>query len=303
MQEQQSQTNQTLTPDAARSCALCQRPLTDAASVETGVGPICRSRSNEALARSFPARFQEAFQLMQIAREKQLLACSIPTLQPTLSSICDALLMDPDARTREDWRIVIKQAEWVLSHNHIGGRVRCLLQDLAEALGYNATAALWRGEMVMGKATLTCVNGHLRLQSPRPNAEVREHLRSSGWKFYPSTCAWELKANSDNKILDAEQFIRSYFFKCQTDEAIQAARQHLAQTQPQAPSMWIKRSDKIIIKAPYNADFIAALKAGIPAPQRAWLAASKEWVVDGTFEDAVRLLLKQYYETRSTEAA
>ena len=85
-------------PLTNRSCSICHRELTDAASVETGVGPVCRSRSNEALAKSFPANFDEAFALVCTARDKGLLV-TVPEAQATLTAIADAVIMDADARS------------------------------------------------------------------------------------------------------------------------------------------------------------------------------------------------------------
>jgi hypothetical protein len=105
-------------------------------------------------------------------------------------------------------------------------------------------------------------------------------------------------------IQEAEQVIKSYFLSCDVNPALDAARQHLAQT-PQAstPSFCTKRGDKIAVKTPYNQAFIEALKAGIPAPQRAWVAASKEWIVDGAFEESIKALIQTHFTGPARRAA
>lgn len=312
--------------DSSRACALCHKPLTDAASVESGVGPVCRQRSNEALARAFPVRWGDALEMMQIAQDKGLISDAPVAVRRTLAAIASALLDDPDAPQREDWRAVIKQAEWVLSHTEIGGRVRCLLRDLAELLGYPATAALWRGEMVIGKATLTFEGGALHLRSPRPMPEVRDQLYADGWRYFGQDKAWRLRVRSDEGLAQAERRVRASFLRCDVTEAIGAAQQHLrapspppkaphltpalsqtlaptlaqapAATASQAPSRaacWTKRGTKLRVRAPYLPAFIDDLKAAIPPRQRAWAPASSEWVIDDRFQDAVQALLRAHF--------
>lgn len=300
-----SSTPSTFTLDASRSCSICGRELTDAASVETGVGPICAKRSNDALARSFPACFAEAFSLVCIAREKGLLV-TIPPAQATLDAIGDAFLMDPDASSRSDWRLVIKQAEWILSHKHIGGRLRCFLHDLAESLGYHATVALWRGEMVIGKATLTFANGLLTLRSPRPCADVRERMREQGWRFNPTSKGWSLRFVSTSELDRAELLVRSFFFDCDTDEALvgahKALRSPLFSPAPSAPAapppapLWERRGQTLALHTPYNAAFVQALKTAIPPRARQWVAAAKEWVVAAEHEAAVVALIGEHFK-------
>lgn len=297
-----SSTPSTFTLDASRACSICGRELTDAASVETGVGPICAKRSNDALARSFPACFAEAFSLVCIAREKGLLV-TIPPAQATLDAIGDAFLMDPDAPDRQDWRLVIKQCEWILSHKHIGGRLRCFIFDLAEALGYHATAALWRGEMVIGKATLTFANGLLTLRSPRPCADVRERMREQGWRFNPTTKGWSLRFVSNTELDRAELLVRSYFFDCDTASAIDAARNALTHSPslspaPAAPppALWERRGNVLALHTPYNSAFVLALKTAIPPRARQWVAAAKEWVVNAEHEAAVVALIGEHFK-------
>lgn len=294
-------TNPTIHGEATRSCALCQKPLTDAASIEAGVGPICRSRSNEALARTFPARWREAFRMMQIGREKGLLVCALPQVQPTLTALADAVLMDPAAGDRSDWRVVIKQAEWILSHDHIGGRLRCLLHDLAELLGYTATAALWRGEVVIGKATLRLEQGQLVLRSPRPNPEVRERLHACGWRFDRTKTAWARRVATPEDLLASEQLLKTHFLSLDADDALAQALSHLQHAQPRTPApaaLWEQRGDRIALKTPYNKAFVDALKAAVPARERVWVAASREWLVSQNFSEAVQQLVSAHFAQR-----
>lgn len=282
-------------PLTNRSCSICQRELTDAASVETGVGPVCRSRSNEALAKSFPANFDEAFALVCTARDKGLLV-TVPEAQATLTAIADAVIMDADARSRSDWRTVIKQAEWVLSHNGIGGRVRCLLQDLADALGYNATAALWRGDVVVGAASLRFDAGCLILQSPRPSAEIRDKMREAGWRFTPGPKTWAVKAANTRAIACAERLVSTHFAGCEGVEAAVAAARGALGGGAARPEVEVKPvGERLAVRTPYNTDFVASLKALVPYAARSWDGAAKVWMVSRDHEPTVRDLIARFF--------
>lgn len=279
-------------PVSNRSCSICQRELTDAASVETGVGPICRQRSNEALAKSFDANLGEARALVETAASKGLLA-TVPEAQATLTAIADAVLSDAE---RTDWRTVIKQAEWVLSHNGIGGRVRCLLQDLAEALGYHATAALWRGEVVVGAASLRFDAGCLILQSPRPSAEIRDKMRESGWRFTPGPKTWAVRAGNAQAIACAERLALTHFAGCEGVTAAVAAARSALGGGASRPEVEVKAvGERLAVRTPYNTDFVASLKALVPYGARSWDGAAKVWMVSRDHEPTVRDLISRFF--------
>lgn len=281
-------------PVTNRSCSICQRELTDAASVETGVGPICRSRSNEALAKSFAADLVEARALVATAADKGILS-TVPEAQATLTAIATAVLSD-DAGERTDWRTVIKQAEWVLSHNGIGGRVRCLLQDLAEALGYHATAALWRGEVVVGDATLRFESGCLILQSPRPSAEIRDKMRESGWRFTPGTKTWAVRAGNTRVIACAERLVLTHFAGCEGVAAAVAAARGALGGGAARPEVEVKPvGERLAVRTPYSPDFVASLKALVPYGARSWDGAAKVWMVSRDHEPTVRDLISRFF--------
>lgn len=295
-----------LAVDSTRACALCQKPLTDAASVEAGVGPICRSRSNEALARTFQVRWGEALSMMRAAQERGLLRCpEVPTVQPTLDKIGAAVLTDPDAPQRRDWREVIQRAAWVLSHTRISGRLRCLLRDLAELLGYPATAALWRGEVVMGEAEARWEGGALWLRGPRPPAEVRDKLHDARWRYLSKDKAWRLTVRALADVDAAAQLLATHYLRCDMDAALAAARQAVsaspaassAAARPPAPARatWTRQEGRLWLRAPYNPPFIEALKATIPARRRVWVAASGAWVIDAEYQDALSALVAAHF--------
>jgi hypothetical protein len=132
-----------------RTCSRCGKELDDAASREAGIGPVCRKLDNALLAKRIPADVHSA------------LVCAGRLVGSTLDSGDTAATMErvraalaaPDALTRDDWRLVVKQIEWLLSFPSRSDE-RDHLFDLVGALGYTTLVACWRGETSSGRPTL-----------------------------------------------------------------------------------------------------------------------------------------------------
>lgn len=58
----------------------------------------------------------------------------------------------------------------------------------------------------------------------------------------------------------------------------------------------IKGQATISIQTPYNASFVDALKAEIPATHRKWDSSSKTWNVSGQFEEKAREITRRFFE-------
>ena len=58
---------------------------------------------------------------------------------------------------------------------------------------------------------------------------------------------------------------------------------------------WRNATDELVIAAPYNGMFVAALKETVPPRYRTYARESKRWTVGGGFQSrAVRLLLAHF---------
>ena len=51
----------------------------------------------------------------------------------------------------------------------------------------------------------------------------------------------------------------------------------------------------LIIRSPYNADFVAALKESVPPQARKWDGLNKAWTVSPEYGDVVAALMQQHY--------
>lgn len=153
-----------MTHNTSRICTRCGKELTDAASMEAGIGPICRDLDNALLARLIPSDVVKA---RAVFDNVDLTAVAPETLK-TLNEVYGALFAD-DAMTREDWRVEVKRIEWSLSHpsnNYMRGD----LTNVVAALGYIGLAALWNGEAKTGKAMITFMNSRIVIQAAKCKA-------------------------------------------------------------------------------------------------------------------------------------
>lgn len=295
----------TFTRAAARACCICGKDLTDAASIESGIGPICRKRANEALARTFPCDRPLALRVLREAREKGVFARLPGVVYPTL----DAIIADVEGgEGRADWRETIKRVEWVLSHQHVGHLAHTALYALGEALGYPASVALWRGDVVVGKATVEALGPTLAVRGPRPNPATRDALKRAGFYFNSTSVAWVATPRTQAAIDKARDALRIHYLAPEgLDEAcatlagrLAAAPTPAAPTTPAPAAVRMVRQDLhgipgAYIYAPYNAAFVGELKEAIVWRERQWVPAEKAWwVARTTFARCSALLAKHY---------
>lgn len=184
-----------------RHCFRCSRELTDAASLEAGIGPICRQLDNAILATTFPVEPAN----LALARDKVVEALALAAMQgdtlapmipaeciPTVQAILDATA---NVEANGDYRKVVKRVEWVLSFQ-LNWQVKNPLVALVSALGYKALVGLWSGKTATGKVTVSVTTAEsgavdLIVSGPR-NRFAGIALSKSGAKFHYADKAWHL---------------------------------------------------------------------------------------------------------------
>jgi hypothetical protein len=161
-----------------RFCSRCYKALTDAASQEVGVGPICRNLDNALLAAKIPSDLPKALEAYK--------SVDVGTLPPeTVATFIklEADIIAPDAETRLDWRETVKRIEWMRSFGMPSHTYQHLLH-IVEALGYIGVASMWKGEAASGEATCAFVEGRLMVQGPQ-NKSFRIAIKKlMGWKYH-----------------------------------------------------------------------------------------------------------------------
>lgn len=303
---------------AGRSCCRCRKDLTDAASMEAGIGPICRKQDNALLANSIPANPPEALHAILGIDGATLDPITLPTFQSAVNALALNI-------AGTDWRKVIKQVEWILSFEANRKVALAKFTDVAKALGYLGLAALWNGEASTGLATVFINADRICVAGPR-NSAARFALKQMGALFAyqlpkpdgTSTPAWHAPVEKVDAFATAvsthypmnvglaESIAAAKKIVADKEAAAKAAKLAAASVTTQAPTnggavsktrIEIKGKTLNVI-TPYNANFIADLKLAVPYSYRAWEPTQKCWKVDAQYQNAVADLIVKHYKAQ-----
>ncbi len=162
-----------------RHCSRCRRELTDPASRECGVGPICRNKNNHLFAKTIQANVPAASAL--------ILGTNAESLPPEVHSCWENLKcrfvnkiegteQQSDIMfTGADFRDCVKDIDYILSF-HMSPALRSRMVDIVQHLGYPGLAAVLSNEASLSVAKLwfddgrvfmkgrTCKAGFLRMR-------------------------------------------------------------------------------------------------------------------------------------------
>jgi Family of unknown function (DUF6011) len=160
----------------SRHCSRCGLPLTDAASREHGVGPLCRKKNNDIFAKQIPADVATASAIMlslkssnfhsEIAGQFEVLKDSFLTKLQRLSrenSGQGIILSGADFRKIVDWFDI------ALSYP-ITYETKLNIIKLIDAVGYKRLAGVLKGDVCMSPAKLTIQDGFLVLEGKNNKA-------------------------------------------------------------------------------------------------------------------------------------
>ena len=261
----------------SRTCTRCRLPLTDAASMEAGIGPICRKMDNHVLATQIPAN-------ITAAREALF---AVGTQDAVLTATFAKVEMDLYADTA-DYRATVKRIEWILSHP-IPSNDRKAFEAVVTALGYVALVAMWNGEVAKGKATVRFEAGRLYLKGPN-NKAGRSALKAiPGRQFHGETTEWSVPAK---QLGDFAKVVAKHWPNHDATalgEALTAAGAHVSG--PVVPWTLTLKGDVLTVKTPYHAGFVEALKGAVHYKDRRWNGFDKVWEVNPACEAQVKTAL------------
>ncbi len=283
-----------------RSCSHCLRALTDAASLDAGVGPICRGFENKLYAKALAADARAARDAFTAA----LLLGVAPETAEVLEAVHADVLETVLGGGEEDLRKLVKRVDWALSYAHPKGTRTLLIQGV-KALGYIGLAAILAQSAGTGAATVVVDGTVLRLTAPQNKAASFAFKKIPGRIFSSVTKRWTFPVWQVAKVKAVVQ----EFYPCSTVEwatieMVAAILQApVAEIAPPAPPPAGKTSVTrhqgthtafLRVVAPYNPAFIAAVKA-LPYQDRAWNAGLKMWEVRANQETAVLTLIATHY--------
>lgn len=271
-----------------RHCQRCGLELTDAASMNEGIGPICRKMDNEVLAQIIPANLHQAR-----AAANAAIAAGVFHAEECRNTMEQVIVDLADDECR-DWRKTVKRVEWMLSFAH-NYEVKNTLISIAYALGYTALALVWTHQKgVAGAATVRVADGMLFVKGPR-NAGALQLLRAMpGRRFEGATKEWSAPFGS---FAEFSKAVRTGYPKHTIEgfdswDALEAhCRAHApARRSPTAVSRPMVRikvlGALLLVEAPKNYDLIDSLKS-LPYRDRRWSPAACAWEVSARHQAAV----------------
>lgn len=285
-----------------RCCVRCGKELTDAASLEVGIGPVCRQLANKLLALAIPADVELAKSLyFQAAQQREDFPKEVLGVCAT---IAEELLHGIGADG--DWRKTVKRIEWVLSFD-LPAEAAALLIGVVEALGYVSVASFLRGVSSSGTAEVWFAEGRLFVAGPN-NKGGREAIKALVGRSYHAECltpsedvrpGWSVPAKH---VAAFKTLVLKFWpFSKGLEEAVAAAQTYVAAT-PKVETgsgqkeVWVvMEGNQLVVKTPYNAGFIAALKSTVPWKNRQWNPGKKVWVCDGGYQEVVTHLVLEYF--------
>jgi len=311
----------------SRHCFRCSLPLTDAASLNEGIGPICRKLDNAILARLIPSDMAKVLTAYQTVDPLTL----TPVTLDTFMSL-EAALRASDAAQRDDWRKEVKRIEWMLSHGQTYQNIQAL-KDVVLGLGYIGLVSLWNGDAATGLGVVFAIDGRLTLTGPQNKAARIAFKKIQGWKFHPASpefpkAVWSVPAAAFREfrliiishypnfvgLVEAVEAAQALVEEQKALAAIKAAElaalkaqaikelpavlaQVAAPAKPANPIVSIIEVDGTLrVKTPYRVSYITELRT---TPKdllpRKWNAEDKLWEFPVAFKAKVEALVQKHY--------
>lgn len=276
-------------------CYRCGEALTDPASTEAGIGPVCRKLANAAFASTIPADIDAVLAHLTGVSFKA------EALNEALAAVTEELT-EGAAKGRQDWRGIANVLVRLIAYSSTSSKNA--LCAAVESLGYTTLAAVAREEASPSAAEVTVVDGRLVLKTKKNSAAVVAIKAIPGRKFEPVSKTWSFPATEFRAVLAV---VGKYFPTTKLDalalatevaKAINASKAAPVAAVKAAPV--VKVSDApggFNIESPYNPTFVADLKTALPYKARAWNGAAKcWWVAKDAIEVAKTLIAKHYGE-------
>ena len=322
-----------LTMSAGRYCSRCGQELTDPASRECGVGPICRKLDNKLLAKVIPANPAVAKGAWSKISFLTMPAEVVATMALVDKKVATMPEVDDDT-FGTDWRETVKKIEWVLSHK-IASDTRGYLYAFVQSLGYAGLVSMWLGEAASGKCTVTFLDGRLWMAGPRNKAGQTAIKAVAGRKFHQkdatSPARWSVPASQweafekvivnhwpnneglTEAVLAAKAAWVASFQTTNYPSPVVTTTYSLEGETPvtlpgigtvmvpppapakKEPKCWVTvDGENLTIRTPFSWDFVNKLKT-LPYKERAWNPVAKCWTAKVKHGDFVKSLIAEVF--------
>lgn len=160
-----------MTDNTYRECSRCGKELTDPASRECGVGPVCRKKDNHLYAKLIEANIPMATALFMGTHPEELPGDTIERYQVAKDSFIKKMAelqsQNEDETvmklTGADFREEVRSLDFILSFS-LEPATKNKLVGIVRHLGYVGLAAVLSGEASKGKARVWFEAGRIHLQ-------------------------------------------------------------------------------------------------------------------------------------------
>jgi len=283
----------------ATHCCVCRIRLTDAESVEHGIGPICSRRYYN------------------------------PLHNPTDEMVMSALGLLLISELPEHIIIGFRK---LVSNNHTNARKACNLLVYWAACNYHDKTEVFKCSRIIRE--LGYVELADKLETDRTSVTIRQHpdrdtmlivAAVSNWRLHRNMC--EIPGCEDTATKEGRKYVwnvpsseRTHLnivlgiylggklacglkkdgttgvWKIQRKSWIDLNR-HKGGKQQGVPDPNILEinGDTILVRTPYNVGFLTALKNAIPHKDRKWNPVEKRWEVSEPYKNIVKTLILAHY--------
>lgn len=178
-----------------RDCAYCKKTLTDMASLQAGVGPDCRKKTNHLFATTLPANLPRALAELSRLKVQEWPSEAAAYFAEHLLSLADHI-----GEEGLDLRPYVEALTWLTSAG-LGEKVRDTIAATITHLGYPVVASMILGSAASSEAVITIDTskgslanpGFIRIKAVQ-NPKAKKALYALGGAYYNGGWGFPLKA-------------------------------------------------------------------------------------------------------------
>lgn len=301
-----------------RQCSRCRMELTDAASRECGVGPICRGKDNAIFARQMNANVAVASALFLSIEPGELgRGCEgfEPIRETFIDKVCRLQVSNDDITNLvlhgEDFRKVVDWLDYSLSF-HVSWAYRNKVIQIVDSLGYRALAGVLRGDVCMSPAKLYIEGTSIKLEGKacKPGWKAMR-LGVPGVKlprYRGDKTPYQASVKHAEKFIELALSHWPFIDESVDVESLKALAKEIA-AQPEVQAADVNRLSATVkrrnpewfsVSAPWSADMPAILEKfkQLPRNDRTYDPASRSWTFRVQHMDYIMTVLGRCYSVQ-----
>lgn len=301
-----------------RHCSRCNQPLTDPASWERGIGPICAQKDTHLFAKTIPANYAMAsIHLLNVEINR------LPdVLRPVWKSLVDLVLHKMQSASKgtadnqylisgEDCRLIVKVIDFMFSFSIDPLPKRDLIQ-VVKYLGFIGLAGVLSGESSTGEAELKFADGKLFLIGSSNKAGFNAMRKIPGIVIprIRKGGAYEASATQHEKFIAIVMEFWPCFdgkldeIRSQCEEWIKnnpvvlSQNNNIDDSKPNAKIQYRSSTDEIVVSFEWIKEFSARLVEEIKKinyRERRYDSATRTWTIRASHRELIKNLLCEHY--------